>query len=669
VPPVPRVDPASALLRDPQVPEEKRYCSTCDKPVGRSRNGKPGRTEGFCPYDGTRFSFTPKLRPGTLVGGQYEVQGCLAHGGLGWIYLALDRNVDDRWVVLKGLLDSGDAHAIAAAVAERRFLAQVTHPNIVTIHNFVQHPDEDGTPVGYIVMEYVGGSSLKQLLEGRRRPDRTIDPMPVPRAIAYVLEMLPALGYLHANGLAYCDFKPENVIQYERQLKLIDLGAVIRLDDLTSAVYGTIGYQAPEIAREGPSPSSDVYTVGRTLAVLALGIPPARRGVQTPLPDAREHQVLARHESFHRLLLRATDPDPLRRFASADEMAEQLDGVLREVLATERAEEGRKDPLPPAVSAVFGPPRGTFAPGLLATDGAPARPDPWQVATLLPVPLVDRDDPAAGLLAAAAQSTPQDVERAIAAATQPSRGLQLALVRAHIEARDPATATAALDALAAEDPDDWRLEWFRGVTALAAGHAEAACAAFDTVYSTLPGEAAPKLALAAASECAGRDWPAGRYYALVARPDPAAADAAFGLARVRLRAGDRAGALHALDAVPETSSGYVVAQLAAVEVVLTGRSGADIGEAELRAAAVRVQRLRLDAATEQRMRGRLLRAAVELAPNGVGGPPLLGCAWDERSLRLALERSLRASARLASDPQQRVVLVDEANAVRPRTWV
>src|SRR5690606_4404454 len=173
VPEVPRVDPASAILSDPQVPEDKRFCSTCHKPVGRSENGRPGRTEGFCPHDGTRFSFTPKLKPGTVVAGQYVVRGCLAHGGLGWIYLATDLNVDNRWVVLKGLLDSGDAHAVAAAVAERRFLAQVDHPNIVTIYNFVQHPDEEGTPVGYIVMEYVGGSSLKQLMEQRRRPDRT----------------------------------------------------------------------------------------------------------------------------------------------------------------------------------------------------------------------------------------------------------------------------------------------------------------------------------------------------------------------------------------------------------------------------------------------------------------------------------------------------------------
>ena len=87
----------------------------------------------------------PKLAPGELVAGQYEVLGCLAHGGLGWIYLAQDRNVSDRWVVLKGLLNTGDADAMAAAVAERQFLAQVEHPNIVRIYNFVAARERGAT--------------------------------------------------------------------------------------------------------------------------------------------------------------------------------------------------------------------------------------------------------------------------------------------------------------------------------------------------------------------------------------------------------------------------------------------------------------------------------------------------------------------------------------------
>ena len=151
-------------MKNPEVPEDKRTCAKCGGPVGRSKDGRPGRTEGFCPACGQEFSFTPKLHAGDLVAGQYEVAGCLAHGGLGWIYLARDKNVSDRWVVLKGLLNSGDADALAAAIAEQRFLAQVEHPLIVEIYNFVTHAD-----AGYIVMEYVGGRSLKQVLKERMR--------------------------------------------------------------------------------------------------------------------------------------------------------------------------------------------------------------------------------------------------------------------------------------------------------------------------------------------------------------------------------------------------------------------------------------------------------------------------------------------------------------------
>ena len=168
-PPVPGLDPASVVLTDPSVPEEKRFCSgsDCGEPVGRRRGDEPGRTEGFCRKCGHPFSFTPKLAPGDVVGGQYAIVGCIAHGGLGWIYLALDRRVEDRWVVLKGLLNTSDDDAMAAALAERRFLAEVEHPNIVKIHNFVEHGQD-----GYIVMEYAGNTSLKDVLVRRRDDER-----------------------------------------------------------------------------------------------------------------------------------------------------------------------------------------------------------------------------------------------------------------------------------------------------------------------------------------------------------------------------------------------------------------------------------------------------------------------------------------------------------------
>ncbi|MFI2542975.1 tetratricopeptide repeat protein [Streptomyces rochei] len=352
VPAIPRPDPRAMVLDDPEVPERKRFCSRsdCGAPVGRARGERPGRTEGFCTKCGHPYSFVPKLRAGDVVHGQYEVVGCLAHGGLGWIYLAVDRAVSDRWVVLKGLLDTGDQDAMAAAISERRFLAEIEHANIVRIYNFVEHLDQrTGSLDGYIVMEYVGGKSLKEIANGRRTPEGRRDPLPVEQACAYGIEALEALGHLHSRNLLYCDFKVDNAIQSEDQLKLIDMGAVRRMDDEESAIYGTVGYQAPEVADVGPSVASDLYTVGRTLAVLTFDFQGYTNVYADSLPDPDTIDVFRRYESFYRLLVRATDPDPARRFASAQEMAEQLTGVLREVVSVQS---GRARP---AVSTLFGP--------------------------------------------------------------------------------------------------------------------------------------------------------------------------------------------------------------------------------------------------------------------------------------------------------------------------
>ena len=378
----------------------------------------------------------------------------------------------------------------------------------------------------------------------------------------------------------------------------------------------------------------------------------------SPLPD--DHPVFARYESFRRLLHRATDADPYARFGSTDEFADQLAGVLREVLALDDGQAR------PAMSTVFSTPRGAFAADLLGAT-QPGRPDPARVAGALPVPLVDPADPAAAQLAAASR---EHARRLAATMTRPDPEVRLALARIELTAGEPAAALVELDAAAADDPEDWRIDWYRGIAALFTAPAEAV-AAFDRAYFTFPGELAPKLALAVAAECAGDDDCARRYYALLARVEPSIADAAFGLARTALRAGDRATAIRALDAVPDTSSRHVAAQLAAIDATLAGRSGTEIGDADLRAAAARVPGLPLDPGTAEQVRTALLTAAVELlAANGShpGGAPLLDQPWEERDLRLALERSLRTSARLASDVQERIALVDRANATRPRTW-
>ncbi|MEU1787971.1 tetratricopeptide repeat protein [Streptomyces sparsogenes] len=708
IPEVPRPDPRTAVLADPEVPERKRFCSRgdCGAPVGRARGGRPGRTEGFCTKCGHPYSFVPKLSPGDIVHGQYEVVGCLAHGGLGWIYLAIDRAVSDRWVVLKGLLDTGDEEALSVAVSERRFLAEIEHSNIVRIYNFVEHLDRrTGSLDGYIVMEYIGGKSLKDIANSRRAPDGRRDPLPVEQACAYGIEALEALSHLHSRNLLYCDFKVDNAIQQQDQLKLIDMGAVRRMDDEESPIYGTVGYQAPEVSELGPSVASDLYTVARTLAVLTFDFQGYTNVFADSLPDPGNIEVFQRYESFYRLLVRATDPDPNRRFGSAQEMADQLTGVLREVVALQT---GRPRP---AMSTLFGPEPRVVDTLLFAEQGQdpsalgarrarrgkaaadPPRPqgvlplplpaiaplDARATALALPVPLVDPDDANAGFLAGLLASAPTELHAALRAAPADSLELRLRRIRAQLELGHAREAGVALDGLEAGYPDDWRIVWYRGLHALATGDNETAALSFDAVYDAFPGEPAPKLALGVCAEVLGQLDNAAEYYRLVWTTDPNHVSAAFGLARVLLYAGDRAGAVAALESVPESSIHYTAARVAAVRARLRQRAAHEPLLGDLTASAQQVERLGqlgIDAVRYERLCTEVLGSALDWvlsgsngAPPGGARPSLLGSSLDERGLRFGLERSYRVLARLAQRGEERIELVERANRFRPRTWV
>ncbi len=799
MPQVPRADPSSVVLENPEVPERKRFCSSsdCGAPVGRARGERPGRTEGFCTKCGHPYSFVPKLRQGDIVHGQYEVAGCLAHGGLGWIYLAVDRAVSDRWVVLKGLLDTGDQDAMDAAIAERRFLAEIEHSNIVRIYNFVEHLDQrTGSLDGYIVMEYVGGKSLKEIANERRTPEGKRDPLPVEQACAYGIEALEALGHLHSRNLLYCDFKVDNAIQQHDQLKLIDMGAVRRMDDDDSAIYGTVGYQAPEVAEEGASVASDLYTVARTLAVLTFDFQGYTNVFADSLPEPSSIEVFQRYESFYRFLVRATDPDPQRRFATAEEMSEQLLGVLREVVALQsgrprpslstlfgselrvvdtellpqlsgdtsalggrdtsrrRRREGPAAPtaLPngsgpphPAVAGAASLPaqQGTAAPATLmaqstsageygmtgstpahvrlpgqpepapqqrasaaAAPGGPVALVPLQArptALALPVPRVDPGDPSAGFLAGLMAAAPTEILTALQAAPADSLELRLRELRAWSEMppgeqppptrRSAPPSRAAAEVLAeleAEHADDWRVVWYRGLSALVEGDRETAALSFDAVYDAFPGEPAPKLALAICAEVLGQLDNAADYYHLVWATDPAYVSAAFGLARVRLAAGDRRGAVGALESVPESSIHFTAARVAAVRARLRQRAAHEPLLDDLQAAAGQLERLSdvgLDSLRHEALTNEVLGCAldwflagargasrgadgaVQGAPPGPGTATLLGVRLDEEGLRFGLERSYRRLARLAQTGTERIELVERANRFRPRTWV
>ena len=664
VPPVPYRDPAELVLDEPQVPERRRFCWKCDSPVGRSRDGRPGATEGFCNQcgqdgRGTPYSFTPKLCAGDLVASQYEVVGCLAYGGLGWVYLAMDRNLDGKWVVLKGLLNSGDESAMAAAVAERRFLIEVDHPHIVRIINFVEHAG-----ASYIVMEYVGGRSLKDLRE--EGPDGVPAPLPVAQAIAYMLAVLPAFGYLHAHGLVYCDFKPDNVIQSEEQVRIIDLGGVRRLDDTAGDVYGTVGYQAHEVSDVGPSVSSDLYTVARSLAVLSFefkGFQDTKR-FATSLPERADVPILARYESLYWFLIKATSADPDARFQSADEMHDQLLGVLREVLAIEGAE--------PTVMAST-----LFTPELLADRDHPD----WRN---LPLPKVDATDPGATVLASLAPAATDQLLAALRAAPA-SPEIDYRTVRAHLESGDHAEAARMLEAA---DPSNWRTTWWRGIERLAAGDPGSAADSFASLVRELPGEIAPKLARATALEAdlhlpdgpadgtlapGDRMAEATRCYDLVSRTDPGHTSACFGLARLCEASGYRQAAAIALSRIPAIAISSTAAQVRRCRVLTATIQGQPPELTDLIDASSLVDQLDAEPAVRASAKLDLLSAALELIGRGGAAPDATirigSVPFDEPDLRLELERTYRSLAALAPSPRERFELIDAANRSRPRTLV
>ena len=664
IPRIPKGDPAAAILSDPQVPEGRRFCgnSECRKPVGRGRDGGSGLAEGFCTQCGTRYSFVPKLSRGELVGGQYEVQGCIAHGGLGWIYLAIDRNVNNRWVVLKGVLNSGDADAMAAAAAEVLALAKVEHPNIVKIYNFVEHAgDAASAPVGYIVMEYLAGTTLKQIRTANHGP------LPADQAVAYIVEIASALDYLHAEGFAYCDFKPDNVMQIDEQIKLIDLGAVIDMDDLDSAIYGTLGYQAPEIARTGPTVATDVYTVGRTLAVLLMDVPQENGRFVERLPGPSEAPILARYESLHRTLVRATDPDPGRRFASVAEMADQLTGVLHEIVAADT------NVALPRKSNHFSPQRSVYG------VGADTPVDAARVVAALPVPVVDPNDTGAGVLATTSGTPPAQLEHALNLArggarlgSRSSIEVPLRLVRASLELGATADARRRLAELEHVIPRDWRLRWYGGQCALLEGEFDTAAEEFEAVLAMLPGELGPKLAIAATAELRHAHEDAARYYEMIWRTEHSYYSAAFGLARERARAGDRPGAIAPLDEIPVSSAHFTAAGAAAIEILLDGRSAEDVDEQTLLEAGQRAEALTVESAAKRAaLRLRVFGTALDWleAGNQSAAARLLGADFDERGIRIGMERCYRDLAHQSTDTWERIALVEHANAIRPRTRV
>lgn len=640
VPELPSTEPEKALMAEAIVPENKRFCASCNNSLKREK--------GFCPKCGQKYSFIATLQAGDLVASQYEVKGAIAYGGLGWIYLGFDKTLS-RYVVLKGLLNTEDAASAAVAVAERQFLASVKHANIVGIYNFVKHGTE-----GFIVMEYVGGKTLRQI-----RKERGL--LPVAEAIAYIHRILSAFAYLHALGMVYCDFKPDNVMLESNDVKLIDMGGVRRIDDSQGDIYGTVGYSAPE-AGEGPTIVSDLFTIGRTLAVLLTNIKGFSKEHLYTLPSPQEEPLFAAQESLYRFLLKATQENPDERFQSADEMADQLLGVLREVVATQT-----NTPRPS--------PSNIFSGDMLAlnnsSDFGAIKPDHRQ----LPIPMLDSTDPGFNMaLNAGAMPTPNQRVASLKQALQQfpnSAEIKLRLVNSLIETGTyiDTEVESILAEVEAKDPWDWRVWWYRGQNLMVQGKPKEAQAAFDQVYFDLPGELAPKLALGLAAEQAGNFKLALKMYDLVSSTDPGYTSAAFGLARCYCANGERKKAVEALARIPQSSSLFTRSRVEVARTLISSES-ATPGMEELKSASAAIEAIALEGMEHYKLAKQVLETALNLINSKTLTPAasvaILGQPLEEVPIRKGLENSLRAMAHLSTG-KEKIQLVDQANQVRPRT--
>jgi serine/threonine protein kinase len=310
--------------------------------------------EGLCPDCVGRLFFTREpsanevaAGAGFINGGRlryfgdYELLEEIARGGMGVVYRARQLTLN-RVVAVKMIL----AGQLASAADVQRFhveaeaAANLHHPNIVAIYEIGEHQGQH-----YFSMEYVAGKSLAELCHNR--------PLPARRAAGYLKVIAEAVAHAHSQGLLHRDLKPSNIlIDGSDQPRITDFGLAKRLNDsgpaasnlpltLTGQVLGTPNFIPPEqaTARRGKvGPRSDVYSLGAVLYYLVTG--------KAPHEGETVHETVARvlnsepasprsvNRSVPRKLeticLKCLEKEPGRRYASAQELAQDLDRFLRD---------------------------------------------------------------------------------------------------------------------------------------------------------------------------------------------------------------------------------------------------------------------------------------------------------------------------------------------------
>ena len=268
------------------------------------------------------------MNEGMLLNNRYQLLERLGSGGMSDVFRARDLMLE-RSVAIKVLHEnySNDSAFQQRFRQEARAAANLSHPNIVTVHDF-------GLDHGqlFIVMEYLPGKDLKTLLRQRGR-------FSVDEAIPLMVQACAGIGYAHRAGLVHCDVKPHNmIVTPDSRLKVTDFGiaralSTIMPDERADVVWGSPQYFSPEQATgEAPSPASDVYSLGVVLYEVLTGALPftaptseelAHMHLETP-PIPPSEYVPDLPSALEQIVLKVLSKEPAARYRTADQLGRVL---------------------------------------------------------------------------------------------------------------------------------------------------------------------------------------------------------------------------------------------------------------------------------------------------------------------------------------------------------
>ncbi len=271
------------------------------------------------------------ITKGQKINDRYEIVRSIGEGGMANVYLGydtiLDRNVAIK--ILRGDL-SNDEKFVRRFQREALSASSLSHPNIVEMYDV---GEDDG--IYYIVMEYVEGQTLKQLL--KRRGSLTLS-----ETIDIMLQLTDGMAHAHDSYIVHRDLKPQNImIQDDGQIKITDFGIAMALNSTqltqTNSVMGSVHYLPPEQANgKGSTIKSDIYSMGIIFYELLTGSLPfkgenaveiALKQMKEPLPSLREDNPSI-PMSVENVILKATAKNPKNRYSDSRAMHDDLLTVL-----------------------------------------------------------------------------------------------------------------------------------------------------------------------------------------------------------------------------------------------------------------------------------------------------------------------------------------------------